>query len=651
VMPRLFKRKGKKSSTPPTKVACTPQSSERSNSKHVKGESPSVPSSPTSELADKEVASPTEGEQPPSWDGQLFNMINGLQAMVDENRALMESNIDRLKTSLVNVTSLITSVLERLPPKPVTVTTTTGAGRQQQVMEPVTPMRARDRQGLDSPMPQDMRQTEKQPDKPPIVVVREVSQAPKEVTTTTEKEIALPASDLLIADQVGLGLPQWLRDMRVNYGDLTGVWKKLQKMGSPILIGNNNINNNTLRTWMHDIDYRWHAFREDNKSLMLLFIRGIESKNHALQNYTMSFTSTLPIKSWDEFLAGVWHLLYDVNAMEKAIQKLNSARQSVGQPVLAWRNELEQKAMEVSPVLATQPILARLFHGGLLDIIKSSSIDHFPVGGFTTVAAAYKWAWEAERRITQFKPLTGSNHTNANPTIAVVERPRTSTNNNRGLVHATGGREPNRNNNGRDGRDGRDHQSSYPRRDDRGQGRIPRCDAAYVQVVDRDFDPTRPRLNTMEVDGVERRSVTLEIWDLSQRQVNASLPVLIDTGADVSYVSPSVARSYAREVMPHPHPYNPIGANGKPFDRVKEMATLCFGFGDHVETFKFDILDLGGMHVVLGKNWLQVHDPDLKASNNFYPIFTEKACEGHQVDNAHAPCSLAVTMVPRACSQ
>ncbi|PRP79668.1 hypothetical protein PROFUN_12566, partial [Planoprotostelium fungivorum] len=173
----------------------------------------------------------------------------------------------------------------------------------------------------------------------------------------------------------------------------------------------------------------------------------------------MSFTSTLPIKSWDEFLAGVWHLLYDVNAMEKAIQKLNSARQSVGQPVLAWRNELEQKAMEVSPVLATQPILARLFHGGLLDIIKSSSIDHFPVGGFTTVAAAYKWAWEAERRITQFKPLTGSNHTN--PTVAVVERPCTSTNNNHGPVHGTGGREDR---NGR--RDDRDHPHNNRRNDD-----------------------------------------------------------------------------------------------------------------------------------------------------------------------------------------
>ncbi|PRP76602.1 hypothetical protein PROFUN_15011 [Planoprotostelium fungivorum] len=58
----------------------------------------------------------------------LFNMINGLQVMVDENRALTESNIDRLKTSLINVTSLITSVLERLPPKLVTVTATTGAG-------------------------------------------------------------------------------------------------------------------------------------------------------------------------------------------------------------------------------------------------------------------------------------------------------------------------------------------------------------------------------------------------------------------------------------------------------------------------------------------------------------------------------------------
>ncbi|PRP82731.1 hypothetical protein PROFUN_09816, partial [Planoprotostelium fungivorum] len=292
--------------------------------------------------------------------------------------------------------------------------------------------------------------------------------------------------------------------------------------------------------------------------------------------------------------------------------------------------------------------------------------------------------------------------------VAVVERPRTSINNNHGPVHGTGGREDR---NGR--RDDRDHPCNNRRndnnrrnnhnnrnnaskgrrpmgtptgilylwKDEQGvkhvtsaiasyreskrlcircgsdrhtascQGKIPRCDKVYIQVVDRDFDPTRPRLNTVEAHRFEQRSVTLNIWDLGRRQINATLPVLINTGADVSYITPSVARSYAREVSPHPHPYHPIGANGKPFDQVREVATLCFGFGDHVETFKFNILDLGGMHVVLEKNWLQVHDPDVKASNNFYPIFTEKACEGHRVENAHAPCSLAVTMVPRACSQ
>ncbi|PRP72964.1 hypothetical protein PROFUN_16991, partial [Planoprotostelium fungivorum] len=57
-MPRSFKRKGRKSSTPPAKVARTPQSSERSNSKQVEEDSPSVPSSPTSESADRGVASP-----------------------------------------------------------------------------------------------------------------------------------------------------------------------------------------------------------------------------------------------------------------------------------------------------------------------------------------------------------------------------------------------------------------------------------------------------------------------------------------------------------------------------------------------------------------------------------------------------------------
>ncbi|PRP74239.1 hypothetical protein PROFUN_16245 [Planoprotostelium fungivorum] len=175
-MPRSFKRKGRKSSTPPAKVARTPQSSERSNLTQVEEGSPSVPLSPTSESANREVASPIgggednerednsnqpeaeENNHPPGMNRQLFNMINGLQAMVDENRASTESNIDRLKTSLVNgkgftkmgnLDSFVIT-LERLPPKPVTVTATTGAGHQQQVVEPVTPMRARECQGLDS---------------------------------------------------------------------------------------------------------------------------------------------------------------------------------------------------------------------------------------------------------------------------------------------------------------------------------------------------------------------------------------------------------------------------------------------------------------------------------------------------------------------
>ncbi|PRP72901.1 hypothetical protein PROFUN_17043 [Planoprotostelium fungivorum] len=186
-MPRSFKRKGRKSSTPLAKAACTPQSSERSNSTQVEEGSPSVPSSPTLESADREIASPIgggednerednpnqpeaeENDHPPGMNRQLFNMINGLQTMVDKNRASIESNIDCLKTSLVNITSLITSVLERLPPRPVAVTATTGAGRQQRVVEPVTPMRARERQGLDSPMPQDMRQAEKEPNRPQLL--------------------------------------------------------------------------------------------------------------------------------------------------------------------------------------------------------------------------------------------------------------------------------------------------------------------------------------------------------------------------------------------------------------------------------------------------------------------------------------------------
>ncbi|PRP72898.1 hypothetical protein PROFUN_17100, partial [Planoprotostelium fungivorum] len=98
-MPRSFKRKGRKSSTPPAKVARTPQSSEGSNSKQVEEGSPSVPSSPTSESDNREVASPIgggednerednpnqpeaeENNHPPGMNRQLFNMINGLQAM------------------------------------------------------------------------------------------------------------------------------------------------------------------------------------------------------------------------------------------------------------------------------------------------------------------------------------------------------------------------------------------------------------------------------------------------------------------------------------------------------------------------------------------------------------------------------------------
>ncbi|PRP76670.1 retrotransposable element protein [Planoprotostelium fungivorum] len=360
-MPRLLlKRKGKKSSTPPAKVARTPQSSQKeSNSKQVEEESPSTPLSPVSSPANKEVVSSNEGREKnkeidsveesnssqseadesdhPGANRQLYTMINSLQGR----------SIAGLKGSLVSITELVASVLERLPPNTTVQPVRVDLARQNRV-EPVTLLFSREQPDPDTPMPQDLRVSEEERN-PRVVAKRQ------ELYATFSKS--------------HFGYEQEERNT----------------LGSPVSVTNNN----TLRTWMQDIDYRWYAFKGSNESLIVPFIRGLSTKNTSLQHYMMNFTATE---------CGIFSTM-DMNTMEKAIHNLNTAQQSPGQPVLAWRNELEQKAMEVSPVLATQPCVGSQIERRFADRHQSEAPIYQPgdkvllsTKHFGTLRPKPKWA-------------------------------------------------------------------------------------------------------------------------------------------------------------------------------------------------------------------------------------------------------------------
>ena len=162
----------------------------------------------------------------------------------------------------------------------------------------------------------------------------------------------------------------------------------------------------------------------------------------------------------------------------------------------------------------------------------------------------------------------------------------------------------------------------------------PRIDPKYIKVVGRDDHPDlSARITSIFAAVLDDDSrVAMKVY-LSADNVSEQ-KVLLDSGACYSYVDPQMVTKLGLSVNNHPLPYYPLGADGKRLDEVRHQVVLKIGFGTHVESFLFDVLPIGGLDFVLGRDWLSVHDVILPPSKGFYPLFRGPHCKEHILDNS-----------------
>ena len=147
--------------------------------------------------------------------------------------------------------------------------------------------------------------------------------------------------------------------------------------------------------------------------------------------------------------------------------------------------------------------------------------------------------------------------------------------------------------------------------------------------------PKKTIAKVFENSGTDSQLIAFDVFQRESSQPYRDY-VLIDSGATLSYVDPDAVATYNFKMRKLQKPYTPYGVDGQPLGEVKKQALVRFGFGDHYETFPFDVLPMGGMKFVLGRNWMEVHDPLLRLSNNFYPKFDQPGCKEHTINNSLA---------------
>jgi hypothetical protein len=181
----------------------------------------------------------------------------------------------------------------------------------------------------------------------------------------------------------------------------------------------------------------------------------------------------------------------------------------------------------------------------------------------------------------------------------------------------------------------------------------PRLDRSCVKVVDKDFDiyAGQKPLNVIVSAISPQRFIKCEIY-LPGNNIPLRQQVLIDTGAHESYIDSDIAAHLQLKRRKIKEPYYPIGADGRHLPRVTKQAVLRFGFGSHVEIRWLDIMPLGGLGMVLGRNWLCLHDPIIRASAGFYPVFDRDWCRNcRAIDGDRIRDDVRITNDPRAVSE
>ena len=128
------------------------------------------------------------------------------------------------------------------------------------------------------------------------------------------------------------------------------------------------------------------------------------------------------------------------------------------------------------------------------------------------------------------------------------------------------------------------------------------------------------------VDNGSNRLVDCDIY-IQKCDPPVKVKCLPDSGAFLSYVNGKTVTRHKLQTRSHPRPYHPIGADGKDLPLVTEQALLRIGFGWHVESFICDVLNIGDIDLILGRDWMKVHDPIIRASTGFVPVFDREECK------------------------
>ena len=76
--------------------------------------------------------------------------------------------------------------------------------------------------------------------------------------------------------------------------------------------------------------------------------------------------------------------------------------------------------------------------------------------------------------------------------------------------------------------------------------------------------------------------------------------VLLDSGADKAYIDARLVNKWGLVVRTKRNPYTPKNAQDQNMDEVNLEVDITFGFGDHIETFTFDVLHIPTVDMILG---------------------------------------------------
>lgn len=107
--------------------------------------------------------------------------------------------------------------------------------------------------------------------------------------------------------------------------------------------------------------------------------------------------------------------------------------------------------------------------------------------------------------------------------------------------------------------------------------------------------------------------------------------MLIDTGAQLSYIDPQVMAEHSLVVRNLEKTYSPVGANNATLGEVDKFVLVGVKFGNHVHDQEFYIMLLENLGAILGQDFWRDHKPSIVDLGKM-PEFSHHSCKNHSVN-------------------